>query len=119
MRNVSLTTTGASANARSTSPIAWVKPTPTLVPHAGWISGPPGSAAARGVGAGGVVGRLADVEREGGREPRRHGAEERQGLHPALEVGEGEDGGEAGGGPGPGGPERPGERPGGGGDAGS
>ena len=46
MRNVSLTTTGASANARSTSPIAWVKPTPTLVPHAGWISGPPGSAAA-------------------------------------------------------------------------
>ena len=45
MRKVSLTTTSARANAASWSPIAWVKPIATFVPHSGWMSGPPGSAA--------------------------------------------------------------------------
>src|SRR5437867_3060091 len=45
MWNVSLTTASARANARSASPIECVKPTPTLVPHSGWTSGLPASAA--------------------------------------------------------------------------
>src|SRR5260370_1107172 len=45
MWNVSFTVTSARANAPSASPIECEKPTPTLVPHSGWTSGPPGSPA--------------------------------------------------------------------------
>src|SRR5438874_9653288 len=45
MLKVSDTTTSARAKAASASPMAWLKPTATLVPHSGWTRGPPGSAA--------------------------------------------------------------------------
>src|SRR6266513_2211760 len=109
MLKVSDKTTSARAKAASASPMAWLKPTATLVPHSGWTRGPPGSAAAlrddhrddladvaRAVAAEGELRRLAEVERDGGGEARRRGAEERQRLQPAREVGVREDGGDPG-----------------------
>src|SRR5436190_16287729 len=45
MLKVSDRTTSARGKAASASPMAWLKPTATLVPHSGWTRGPPGSAA--------------------------------------------------------------------------
>src|SRR5215813_5832412 len=103
MWKVSVMTASAPAKAASASPMPWVKASATLVPQSSWISGAPGPVAAvrhhhrddfpdvaRPVAAERELGRLAELELDARAQSWRHRAEERERLHPALEVVEGE-----------------------------
>src|SRR5213593_3388784 len=123
MRSVSLTTTSARANAASGSPIEWVKATATFVPHSGWTRGLPGATASATSTTGGsashatairwtassaharpsatTIATASPTYRARSRqrahwEAGRWRAKERQRLHPAREIVEREDGGDAG-----------------------